>query len=341
VLFRVLAGSAAAACVTAGVIVAVSDTNDQAAPEPNRPPIDARAFLLASARTAERAPAESGEFWYQRQRFTQRITQYLVKPGAPPAKSDRLAAKKGLKDMVQLSSPGSFTSTQESWIGRGSRGRTIIGIDVQVSLSAADKATWKSHGSPPLQPGIPMKPKMTDYNIPLRFQIGSRQVTMAELAGLPTDAGKLEAELRRRYQADLDREKGEYKAAGLQPPTFTDVLWGTAQDMLAGPITPGTRAALYRVLAKRPEIKLIGAAIDPFGRHGVALALTRKSRSAGKGAQPRFGKSQERLIIDAKSAQLLGAATYELDANGRTANPPLSTVANQDMGWTGKITGRP
>jgi hypothetical protein len=65
----------------------------------------------------------------------------------------------------------------------------------------------------------------------------------------------------------------------------------TAQDLLAGPITPGTRAALYRVLAGQDGVRPDGAVTDPFGRRGVAVSM---AGPAGR----------IRLIIDPGTAAL-------------------------------------
>src|SRR5258708_40338528 len=106
--------------------------------------------------------------------------------------------------MVSLQPVAAIATTEASWIARGGhdRSRTILGIDTKTTLSPADEATLKAMGSPPLDSGIPSTPLMSNYDIPLHFQIGNKQGTMDELAKLPTDASRLEAELKRRNEAD-------------------------------------------------------------------------------------------------------------------------------------------
>ena len=156
---------------------------------------------------------------------------------------------------------------------------------------------------------------MNNYDIPLHFTIGGRQVTMAALRKLPTSAPGLEAELRRRWKAD--------RAAGTDGDGFTLYVWSTAQDLLAGPITPGTKAALYRVLAGLPGIKNVGTAKDRLGRTGTALAL------------PESG-GESRLIVDQRSGELLA---HESWAKG--ARYPRLSQAYRSMGWAGGLSDRP
>lgn len=334
VTFRLVAGAAAAACVAAGAVVVVSGGNGTGAPKPSRSAavvLDARSVLLASAQTAEKAPATTGNFWYTRDRTTLWTSEYHT--------GTKAKGSAGTK-VIHLSSPGSFAATEESWIGGGSHSRTIIGIDARVTLSPADETTWKALGSASLEPGLPLIPTVNTYNMPMHFQVGNKQVTMAELAGLPTNADQLEADLQRRYNADLadPRQQAELKAIHGQPASFAEFVWGAAQDLLAGPITPGTRAALYRLLAKQPQVTLVGNVTDSLGRHGVALALS----GGPKGFVPGVGPApvQERLIIDPHSAQLLAHETYALDANGH-AEKLAQSVAYQAMGWTDRIDERP
>jgi hypothetical protein len=207
-------------------------------------------------------------------------------------------------------------------------------------MTPADEAVWKAAGSPSLSPGVPSTPLVSNYDIPLHFQIGNQQVTMAVLAKLPTNADQLEAELRRRYQADL-REPGyraELKAAKAEPASFAEVVWQTAWDLLAGPITPGTRAALYRVLAEQPGIKLLGSTTDASGRHGTALAMIKSSAEMNSDTGPTT--IQDRLIIDPKSARLLAHESYTLDSNGQPGQRMESTTYSA-TGWTNKLGVRP
>jgi hypothetical protein len=332
---RIIAGALACGVATAGIVIVT--TGDDGHRAGTRKPavatsavLDARTFLLASAQTAEKTPLTTGRYWYTQERTTQWTRTLWLPTSKGSKKKPKTAA---------LSATASTAATEDSWIASGGhdRSRTIIGIDAKTIIAPADEAVWKAAGSPSLSPGVPSTPLVSNYDIPLHFQIGNQQVTMAVLAKLPTNADRLEAELRRRYQADL-REPGyraQLKAVKSEPATFAEVVWGTAQDLLAGPITPGTRAALYRVLAEQPGIKLLGPATDTSGRHGIALAMSEGS--------PGFSgpnRTQDRLIIDPRSARLLARESYARDSNGQPGQRVQSSTFPA-MGWTNKLGVRP
>jgi hypothetical protein len=136
---------------------------------------------------------------------------------------------------------------------------------------------------------------------------------------LPTDATALEAELRRRWKADVRDSKYPLQDS------FEQSVFGLAQG-LDGPMKPGTRAAFYRVLAKLPGLKLGGKVTDQTGRAGMAV-----DSPGGKGA-PTI-----RLIIDPATGQLLAQESYE---QGATGTPVLSMVY-LSTGWVKKLGARP
>jgi hypothetical protein len=137
---------------------------------------------------------------------------------------------------------------------------------------------------------------VNNYDIPIRYMIGSEQITMDRLRKLPTGTARLETELWRRWRAG--------RIAKTDMDGFTSFVWTTAQDLLAGPITPGTKAALYRVLAKQPGIEYVGSVRDRLGRPGVALAMPVSASNGG---------GQSRQIIDTRTGRLLA---YEVVAGG-------------------------
>jgi hypothetical protein len=110
------------------------------------------------------------------------------------------------------------------------------------------------------------------------------------LRKLPTSEPGLRAELHRRWEAG--RTGPDALTDG-----FTIYVWTTAQDLLAGPITPGTKAALYRVLAAQRGIRSVGEVKDALGRTGVALAMPVgkvRTRWAGDGRDPPGRRSAHR-----------------------------------------------
>jgi hypothetical protein len=304
-----IAGVAAASVAAAALVVAGSGGEDHAVRRPTATPsrLDARSVLLASAVSAAKVPATSGRYWYTDELTSSYVDQLLGRPQR--TKTGHLRAP-----AVTKLPYGGFVSTgQESWIARdgSDRSRTITGIDSRTTFpTKEDEVKWKAAGSPELL--TPQKRSVNNYDIPLRFTIGSKQVTMAALRKLPTSAPGLEAELERRFHA------GHTGADG-----FTLYVWETAADLLAGPITPGTKAALYRVLAGLPGIKNAGAAKDRLGRAGTALALPDSD-------------GESRLIVEERSGELLA---HESWAKG--ARYPRLSQAYRSMGWAGGLSDRP
>lgn len=215
--------------------------------------------------------------------------------------------------------PFTFTLTtgQESWTARdpGDRTRTITGIGVRTSFpTEKDEAAWKRAGSQPLVAPEQRRRSVNDYDIPIRFTIGNAQMSMEELRKLPVDAGDLEAELRRRHRADAAEIGEEYAGS------FADYVFATARDLLAGPITPGTKAALYRVLAGQDGVESEGRVTDPLQRPGVAVTMRGSNADGGYSAT---------LIVDPDTAELLAVESGGL------------SETYQEMGWVDELGARP
>ncbi|MGI5168821.1 CU044_5270 family protein [Spirillospora sp. CA-253888] len=316
-----VAGLAAGAVAVGGVAVLADDggtgTGTAAVQSPSEVP-DARSVLLVSARKAAQAPATTGRYWYDRERITSRVGALVKKGRAAGGKPSR--------------TPLPFTvhtvHTQEHWLARdkGDPTRSVVGIDREdVFATPADEAKWREMGAPELEPWS-RKRKVNDHREPMRRTIGNEQVTFGELAKLPGNAAGLEAELRRRYTADVNDPK--YPLQG----NFTQYVWGTAQDLLAGPVPPAVRGALYQVLAKQPGLRTAGRVKDRQGRPGVAIVM-----AAEEGSRHVSGDdlAEYRLIVSPDTGELLA---YEARAKGGAL---LLSVVHEDSGWTGKLGARP
>lgn len=313
-----LAGVATACAVAA--VAAVVATGQDAGPvtrvtqAPDAPP-DARTLLLASAQTAERVPVEPGRYWYTRER-TRTLHDTRVEPRRPGAGGRR-------PKEVTLPYAYCLAGTQESWLSRTGRDRTrtITAIDVEASFpTRRDEAGWRRAGSPNLIDEEDRRPSVNDDDMPVSHQIGNHRVRTEDLPKLPADARRLGAELRRRYEADVKEAGGPQN---VDP--YPYYVWMTAQDLLAGPITPATKAALYRVLADQPGVRSEGAMSDQLGRRGVAVAM-----------DPVADGMPVRLIIDPRTARLLA---YESGARNGQGIPRLS-VAYEAMGWVNGLRDR-
>ncbi|WP_214415192.1 CU044_5270 family protein [Sphaerisporangium fuscum] len=305
--------------------------------------LDARSVLLAAAATAAREPAASGAYWYTRERTVQPVRQ-TTKDNADvkalareledklkevDSDSGEAAAlrKEYRQKIIELRSrkpPFSATTavSQDSWYARekGGSSRTVVNLDPKVTFASdADEQKWKEAGSPSLTED---KPTTSDYDIQLYFSIGTHRYTVRQLLDLPTDKGELESLLRRLRGEEADKDWGD----GV--PDFTDYVWSTAQDLLSGPLSPGTRAALYRVLAEQPGITTLGEVTDALGRTGQGLALKR----ADKGGE---GGDESRLIVDDGTGRLLG---YEVRSGEGSDGLRL---AYEGMGWVDRLGEHP
>ncbi|MGI5491137.1 CU044_5270 family protein [Microtetraspora malaysiensis] len=327
--FLLIAGAAVAGLAAAAIVVPamVSPDTPPAWPSstvthpPATTPMDAHSFLLAAAESAAREPATTGRYWYTLERTIKRVDQSENKTERGDTRKVRTGKGNPLPFTAYVA------TSQESWMARDApdRTRTITGVDYKVIFdSPDDEAAWKKMGSPRLGHG-PTEPQVNNYDIRMRFMIGSRRLSMDELAKLPTSPAALDKYLRRGYQADANDPENPFQGS------YHQYVWGTAHDLLSGPITPGTRAALYQVLADQPGVTMVGNVTDPLGRQGVAVAVKAESRYASDVE----GVSQFRLIVAPDTGKLLA---YQVMQFG---DEPQLSVAYQQMGWTNSLNERP
>ncbi|GAA4094448.1 CU044_5270 family protein [Actinomadura miaoliensis] len=306
-----LVASVATACATVAGMVVVSAARDDAprAVTTQRPsgPTDARGVLLASAQTVERTRETPGRYWYTKWRM-QTLSNIRLTPGGDPRKA-------------KLPYTYRRTTTEERWLSRTGRdrSRSITGIDDKVDFpTPQDEAKWRSTGAPRLTGPHGSKPRVLDDHQKFGEIVANEPVTVDALLKLPTDADALTADLKRRYKRDV-RRSGEDIAG-----PFEYFVWSTAESLLAGPITPGTKAAFYRVLAEQPGIRTEGRTTDPLGRAGVAVSMSGEGYSL-------------RLIVDPGTGRLLAAENRTGDTPGARG----SSVTYLDMGWVDRLDARP
>jgi hypothetical protein len=279
---------------------------------PSGAALDTRAFLLASADTLAKQPATHGTCWYSRTRMWQ--DQLPPKPGPGAPKPER----KGPAFAV------STASSAEDWKctlpgGTGMRFRTHLPLDIKVGFpTAKDRAAWRAAGSPPLPVNggdTATKPFTTTYDRGSHLvnpDIGSHEIEWRTIAKLPATKNGLEKYLRRLWREDRKGGAHGYVAG----PDFGEYVFVSAWDLFMAPATPGTRAALYRVLADSPSVHVTGRITDREGRSGVAITAH---------------GTDVRLVVDPVTAQLLdfidgGAGEY---------------LAFERQGWVNRIGALP
>jgi hypothetical protein len=285
----VLAGGAVAAAAAAVAVTAALPAGPVASP--GRPAAGpgtsaavpaAAVFLLASATAAARSSAATGTYWYVRERDYE------------PA----IANSGHLKKPRKVSFGATFAATEESWTGQH-RARTIVDEDLVFTFaSAAGKARWVAAGRPPLSTaaGFGASTAVTsDYTMTMRAGVGRYQLSVADFQRLPVTAGGLGKLLRKWWASEPDKAG----AVGFKNPGYAQYLVQWADVLLTGPARPGTRAAIYSLLAKQPGLTLTPGVTDPLGRAGVAV---------GDGGG-------DYLIIQPGTATLLAYASYPVRAN--------------------------
>ena len=350
-VFLLAAGATAA--VTAGAVAVstgvLTGTPPAQVPSPGTPQvatgeagasptatIDARTFLLAAADTALREQPGSGSYWYVRQRTTsptgywpkefwdgvaklQRQEQAEI--DRTGAKDDELVAinekyNKKLAELRESIYPDGppFTAyvveTEELWRAKraGGTNRTKHTGRKVVFPTPQDEAEWRRLGSPKL---LQDRSQSVDDTLPRPLSISNMDITLQNVGDLPTSKKALAARLRAAFDRLPDDDK-----------EFDLYLWQTAVDLMTAPASPGTRAAVFRILADQPGIRSGGEVKDAAGREGVSVAVDSDDGY------------EFRLVVDEDTAELLEYAVAEKGED-------TTRVTFEELGWTDKLGDRP
>ncbi|MET7459195.1 hypothetical protein [Nonomuraea sp. NPDC005501] len=215
----------------------------------------------------------------------------------------------------------------------------------------ADERAWRAAGSPTTlkrvcAPGadecvkVRLRSKPSDCLYTRAAEPGGMygdrrlgELTVADLAALPDDAIRLREVLRTRWEGREDR---------MGPVSFEEFL-PRAGYLLEMPVRPSVRAAALRLLAGLPTTKVIGPAVDPLGREGLAVTFGKS-----EGFFMEFGAEDElpevhATILDPRTGTVLAHTT----AAGRsTEGAAKGTMMYYqawapEAGWTGERPERP
>ncbi|GAA3254614.1 hypothetical protein [Nonomuraea helvata] len=216
----------------------------------------------------------------------------------------------------------------------------------------ADERAWRAAGSPAKVqrvctpgtqagdcPKLAMKSKNPDCRYTRTVQpdglLGDRrvgEVTVAELAALPTDDRGLREWVR-----------GRWAAMGRKVKQTDDEVLARSRFLLEMPIRPAARAAVLRLLADLPTTDVRGRATDPLGRAGLEVDLVKGKRSFRE-----FGKDDEvtedhTTILDLRTGVILADVTA---AGESTEGLPKGTIVDymastSESGWTDDRPQRP
>lgn len=309
----VLAGAVPTiAAVAAGAVIVAFGADDRGGPDTPGPragggvvpataepsPRSARELFLVAAERSVSSAATGGRYWVVRAEHGE-----LRQEG--PANRPYHIMRRGGDERWQATRAGdkSFVVGQE------------LGA---APVTAADRAGWQADGSPTEWIEPPPRDLPDAKRVVIRaaaepryaraiedptrvwtYPVGGSDLTVAQLAGLPTEPAALKAWLLKRF-----------KAEGSLEPTDYSLFWSGRHLVFDLPVPAGTRAAAYRMLADLKGVRFLGPATDQRGRRGMAVAYARK----GDGG----GWSQTRLIIDPRTGQALAEESWNL-GRGRSA----------------------
>jgi hypothetical protein len=325
---RLVLAAGVTAVAAAATAVAVGMPSDGAGPAAgpgvgHEEAIDTRAFLLASAKTAAKQPATHGTCWYKRTRMWRDIVAIKPRPGVPVPKGE----PRGRPRNFQARTASSFEDWACTQAGTSMLFRSHGPLDSKITfLAKKDEAAWKAAGSPPLDVNggtTASKPATVTYRKSSHLVnpvIGSHEIEWKTIAKLPATESALEKYLRRLWQQDLRGGAHGYTA----PADFGQYVFVSAWDLFMAPTTPGTRAALYRILARTPSVRVTGQIKDRMGRPGVAITAL---------------GTDVRLVVDRTSAQLLDYEEQGTALPGKPAGGEY--LAFERQGWVHKIGGVP
>jgi hypothetical protein len=271
-------------------------------------------ILLTAARTAAARPAATGTYWYVKERDFEPTS--FRKPGKA-----MVSGKPAPKD------PGfgaSYAATEESWTG-ARQTRTIVNENLAFNFaSAAGKAKWKAAGEPPLvnpsgKSGL-TGPVTSNYGFGgYSYNIGAIKVSLATAQKLPTTAGKLNALLQGQWKSMSPAQ--QQATVGLNQPTYAEYVFQVADALLTGPVTPGTKAAVYGLLAKQPGLTAAEKVTDPLGRVGTAI---------GNG-------SVGYLVINPATADVLDLTSAPVRPGATIPATQFGTEAYLSLNWTNRL----
>lgn len=187
--------------------------------------------------------------------------------------------------------------------------------------SAADKAKWRAAGSPKLggpagEPGF-TRPVTNNYSFGgYSTNEGVIKVSITSARKLPTTPGKLDAMLRGQWNS-LSPEQRRDGAV----PTYAHFVFQMAEALLTGPVTPGTRAAVYELLARQPGLTTATNVTDPLGRVGTAIG----------------DESDGFLVISPATAEVLDLTSAQVRAGATIPATGNLTEAFITMHWTDRL----
>ncbi|MGW3362747.1 CU044_5270 family protein [Streptosporangium canum] len=214
----------------------------------------------------------------------------------------------------------------------------VSGLDTRP-FTAADRVEWEKAGSPRLcgsdtdcrNDMVPMgKTRYLVSSEKEGLKQSTLELSVRELLDLPHDPAELKEKLLSYWPAAREAMKDTQStsSAQVQLPERDYWLWGLGERLLLdAPTTPGTRAAVYRMLAGLPGVRVVDGIRDVEGRVGVAILRG--------GAN---GEGEEQIVIDRETGDLLATQDVLPVPTADQGNIPPGIVymamVIKKLGWT-------
>ncbi|MBB2909533.1 hypothetical protein FHS43_000779 [Streptosporangium becharense] len=222
------------------------------------------------------------------------------------------------------------------WAGPDGRTAHEVTALRSTPLTAADRTAWKKAGSPGLcgndgdcdndQVPYGYTQYLSSAGSPEDYTVSDVRLSAREVRELPRDPAELKAELLSRWAVVRDaNDKTHYSGPF---PSDDDKIWQIGQELLVNaPTTPGTRAAILRMLAALPGARVVDGARDVEGRTGLAV-LRRTSD----------GSTERQVLVDRVTGDTLAVQEVLVVPHAHVPDVPVGSVFNATLvrriGWT-------
>jgi hypothetical protein len=297
-----LVAAAMIASVVAGMTLIADDPAGPGKPggakrgvDPSPRTLSPRGMMLAAASQAERQP--QGRYWFTHQRTSLPLLALGQTGGYVVEERSET-----------FEWTGRTRGDGQAFYGRDFAGRPQTDADVKSWREAGSPRNWRVRSSGVTRT-ISTKPDDWEkdqntydggaFNIP-----GIGSFTYAQLQNLPTEPERLrdvlcEGRVRLTPEVAEQLRRQGLNAARKRCDRASDVLNKVFFTLSNTPVPPKVRAGLMRLLTDYPGVRRLGAATDPLGRTGVALATSFESRDGR-------GTIQRDLLFDQRTGKVLG-----------------------------------
>jgi len=269
-----------------------------------------RNVLLTAATTAAHASPVSGKYWR-----TSTVTGNFRRVGS--GDDTYLIVQRTRDEMRTSRSTGQMTGYHQSlgtqlgsardraaWRHDGSPTSWEIGLATEIS--SPDGYFDEADGPVGTTPGKRTADFGGDSTPGKPYMIGARELSPEQLRDLPADP----AQLRKLILSAYDAKAGDGPVDAY--------LFSHTPDVLAMPVPPAVRSALYKMLADLDGVHAQGRVTDVAGRKGLAISLnTHYQQCADRGADQtstlRPCTVQQRLVIDPETTRPLSRELRYVD----------------------------